>query len=62
MKAFFQNVEDLARFCAELTRNGIDYEVSETNAAGRYQVQIFQPEEKRMPAEFRDEALGQGRR
>jgi hypothetical protein len=42
MKAYFTNIEDLARFCAQLTREQIDYEVSETNAPGRYQVQVIQ--------------------
>lgn len=40
-KAYFTNIEDLARFCAQLTRDEIDFEVNETQCAGRYVVEIM---------------------
>ena len=38
MKAYFENVDDLARFCAGLVREGIAFDVQESSAAGRYVV------------------------
>jgi hypothetical protein len=38
MTATFDNVTDLATFCAQLAREGITFEVTETSAAGRYRV------------------------
>jgi hypothetical protein len=40
MKAYFTNVTDLAAFCAELARQGVTFDVTETSAAGRYQVTL----------------------
>jgi hypothetical protein len=39
-RCYFNNVDDMARFCATLLREGIAFEVQETNAAGRYVVEL----------------------
>ena len=43
-EAYFENLDDMARFCAGLTREGIRYQVDETSAAGRYMVRILKQE------------------
>jgi hypothetical protein len=43
-EAYFENLDDMARFCAGLTREGIKYQVDESSAAGRYCVRIFKQE------------------
>lgn len=37
-KAYFTDLDDLARFCAGLVREDISFTVAETNAKGRYEV------------------------
>ena len=37
-KAYFDSIDDLATFCAQLVREGVTFEVTETNARGRYMV------------------------
>lgn len=39
-RAFFSNIEDLARFCAQLVKDGIAFTVAETNTAGCYEVKL----------------------
>ena len=39
-RAYFTNIEDLARFCAELTRQHVVFTVAETRTAGSYEVTI----------------------
>ncbi len=39
-RAYFNNIEDMARFCAQLLKEGIAFQVSETQAAGRYLVEL----------------------
>ncbi len=46
MVATFRDVDDLARFCAGLAREHIDFEVSETASAGVYRVVILEVEHK----------------
>ena len=43
-EAIFENIDDMARFCAGLTREGIKYQVDESSASGRYIVRIFKQE------------------
>jgi hypothetical protein len=42
--ATFRDVDDLARFCAALLREGVKFEVTETQAAGVYRVTMMEAE------------------
>jgi hypothetical protein len=44
MTAMFNDVEDLARFCAGLAKENVSFEVRPGQAAGYYEVLIYGPE------------------
>lgn len=41
MIATFRDIDDLARFVAGLVREGVEFEVTETQAAGVYRVTMM---------------------